>query len=591
MSGGITIVLPSDIFNDKSKGDREELLIGWAGGSEACRVLLSERGKGDGKAPFLAVYFIAEPQAHGVIKRRPTNLFELDALLAGAGVSLLDYLREKLSDWNQEPLLKKKLLLVVACPLSRGETQTIEATNLWAFVTASTVAEVGVAIGIWEKSPDGKGLGHVLTRDPDANGSNIGIDIMSPQLDLTRGSAASASGWDADTRKVVAVGVGSLGSQVVRLLAQAGFGIWTLIDEDVLLPHNTARHAMGGAWVGWPKVAAMAFEIDRLYESAEKTVAIQADVLNLQSKREGVEEALTGADTILDFAASIPVSRWLANLRSATSRRVSMFLNPRGSDLVMLAEDLERHIQLDCLEMQYYRAIANTTDLGDHFKSPEGRIRYARSCRDVTMTIPNQLPALHAAIGANAIRCAVAKPGAEISIWKSDEQTGEVKRLSVPITGTQEQKLGEWTLIVDEHVIQRLSDLRMCKLPNETGGVLIGSYDLARKTVYVVDTVPSPPDSVAWPTMYIRGSAGLADEVKRINSVTDGQLEYVGEWHSHPDGCSCLPSEDDILVFSWLTENMGDAGLPALMAIAGQHRKVAWFLGQILRAGGWESSL
>jgi len=34
--------------------------------------------------------------------------------------------------------------------------------------------------------------------------------------------------------------------------------------------------------------------------------------------------------------------------------------------------------------------------------------------------------------------------------------------------------------------------------------------------VYVADTVPSPPDSKEWPTLYIRGCVGLEKEVRRI---------------------------------------------------------------------------
>ena len=40
------------------------------------------------------------------------------------------------------------------------------------------------------------------------------------------------------------------------------------------------------------------------------------------------------------------------------------------------------------------------------------------------------------------------------------------------------------------------------------GGVLIGVYDLQRQVVYVVDTIPSPPDSAEWPTLYIGGCEG-----------------------------------------------------------------------------------
>jgi len=96
-----------------------------------------------------------------------------------------------------------------------------------------------------------------------------------------------------------------------------------------------------------------------------------------------------------------------------------------------------------------------------------------------------------------------------------------------------------------------------------------------------VDTIPSPPDSEEWPTLYIRGCKGLEHQVKSIHKRTDGMLHYIGEWHSHPDQCSTLPSDDDMQVFAWLTERMNADGFPALMMIAGQGGAVNCFLGKI----------
>ena len=56
------------------------------------------------------------------------------------------------------------------------------------------------------------------------------------------------------------------------------------------------------------------------------------------------------------------------------------------------------------------------------------------------------------------------------------------------------QEIFGWTLVLDQQMIRRLAKLREAKLPNETGGVLIGVYDLHRQIVYVVGTIPSPPD-------------------------------------------------------------------------------------------------
>jgi integrative and conjugative element protein (TIGR02256 family) len=160
-----------------------------------------------------------------------------------------------------------------------------------------------------------------------------------------------------------------------------------------------------------------------------------------------------------------------------------------------------------------------------------------------------------------------------------------VSLLTVPVYPVRRTVLGNWTLVVDEWLVTRLKELRADRLPNETGGVLLGMYDLTRRVVYVVDTIPSPPDSKEWPTLYIRGSKGLSARVTEVTQKTAGQLEYVGEWHSHPDRCSCDPSMDDLTVFTWLTDHMAVAGLPALMAIVGQGDSSRWFLGEMLRAG------
>lgn len=142
------------------------------------------------------------------------------------------------------------------------------------------------------------------------------------------------------------------------------------------------------------------------------------------------------------------------------------------------------------------------------------------------------------------------------------------------------RQFGGWKLCYDPVLLETIQDLRAAKLPNETGGVLIGAFDYHRKVVYVVDTVPSPPDSQEWPTLYIRGSKGLQAQVESISQTTKGMLQYVGEWHSHPDGFTCRPSSDDKKVFSWLTTWIALDGAPALMAIAGQN-EFAWFLGLI----------
>ena len=69
--------------------------------------------------------------------------------------------------------------------------------------------------------------------------------------------------------------------------------------------------------------------------------------------------------------------------------------------------------------------------------------------------------------------------GPSIRIWQADPETLAVSHTEVLATAVKRERLGDWTLLLDDHVLARLTELRAAKLPNETGGVLIGAYDLA----------------------------------------------------------------------------------------------------------------
>lgn len=99
--------------------------------------------------------------------------------------------------------------------------------------------------------------------------------------------------------------------------------------------------------------------------------------------------------------------------------------------------------------------------------------------------------------------------------------------------------------------------------------MLLGDVDSRRRVVWIGLALPSPPDSVEWPDMYIRGAEGLRADVDRLHALSGGQLSYVGEWHSHPSGAAVAPSDTDRAAFAILREVMRAEGLPTVMMIQG----------------------
>lgn len=585
---GYCLVIPwSAVGRGKEAGRRLDVVLIPSGEKSGTLIAAparpNERPK---KYQFVASLFFAGPRQHGVIRRAPKTLEELCNFVRSEELDLLAELRKRVVEWKDDGCLDASLIIVVAFPLLRGAISSVEVTDTWAFITTESVFEVGKRIGVWEKA-DGK-IGAFISPIDSIRGGDVRIDLVRPQFSLSREAAARASSVEAISAKVVAIGVGAIGSQAVLNLVRGGFGNWTLIDDDKLLPHNLARHALPPDAVGWPKAVALASMISSFFDDEAPAIAIAANVLRPGEDKEMIETAFTESELILDFSASVPVARYLARDVVSDARRLSLFLNPKGTDLVCLREGAERTIPLDGMEAQYYRAVIRMPEMNGHLAANESRTRYARTCRDVTFAIPTHTASLLSAIAAQAVRDSYGSKESAIRIWRSQALTCGVSIVDVPLFKSHRTVIGGWTVVIDQWVMDHLQELREERLPNETGGVLIGMYDVSRKTIYVVDTIHSPPDSNEKPTLYIRGCEGLEQRVLAISTETAGELEYIGEWHSHPDGCSCEPSTDDLELFANITVRMTAAGYPAFMAIIGEQHQSAWFLGLMGSDCGWK---
>lgn len=544
---------------------------------------------------FVAAVVGVAPQPHGAIQRAPRTVEELHHLLARNGGDLLGALRISLREWERsEVALDQRVVLVILVPRLREADSAAESIEALAFLTDQTVRELGVAIGVWQLTATGPGA--FITADPTRNGAAAQVELLDPIFTLTRGDAARYNGRGAPTEdRLTAIGGGSLGSYVVLNALRAAFGRWALIDEDLLLPHNSARHALPSEAVGLPKASSLAALGNDLTDGDRAIDGLVADVLNPGETAADVSAALWRADAIVDLSASITVARVLARTlppgpaalgRELGPRRISIFLNPAGTDVTVLAEDCDRSVRLDSLEMQYYRALLHEPALQGALRGSPLRVRYGRSCRDVSVELPQALVALHGGIAARALERIVASPDAQIRVWRVDDATLGVTATSLRPMRTHLMALtGGWAVVTDECLLQQLVDLRARALPNETGGVLVGTFDIAARVAYVVDTIPSPSDSTEQPSHYVRGSAGLDEAIRAIENDTAGQLHYVGEWHAHPEGRPCLPSDDDAKLFSWLAKRVMTDGFPPLMLIVGDDGLVVPYLGELARDG------
>lgn len=107
------------------------------------------------------------------------------------------------------------------------------------------------------------------------------------------------------------VGVGALGSMTLQNLVRKGFGIWSLIDDDLMMPHNGARHALPALAAGAPKVTGMKQMIETIYEEAVVKTAGRINVLRPGMGEAHLATILSEADVIFDCSADVAAAMCL----------------------------------------------------------------------------------------------------------------------------------------------------------------------------------------------------------------------------------------------------------------------------------------
>jgi integrative and conjugative element protein (TIGR02256 family) len=577
-----SLVLPPEIFSGGVDAP-ERLSVYCYDRDLQLNVYVATHGEGAPGAKigeFVATVLVAPPSTQRAIRFAPHNLLELDTASQATGLDLVGEVRKRLLDWQlNAQLLGSRLVLVVAYPKIRGAASSVEASDIWAFGMVEPVSRLGELLGLWQTIGPGVVGGLVGVAFEKKRARDVALRPLNPYFKLSRAMAASANGTVADARRILAIGVGALGSQIVGSLIRSGYGQWRFVDQDTFFPHNAARHELPHAMVGRAKARAMTEWANSILAERVAEEEVVADVLQPGAHAEALAAAFRGADVVADFSASQEAARYLARDIQCDARRVSAFLNPTGTDVVVLAEDSLRKIPIDAVEMQYYRMLLNQSGLENHFREPAGRIRTARSCRDLSTVLSGDLVSHHAAVASRGIRTALEEDTASIAVWTTDAEFN-TRVFREKVVSVAEREVGAWRLVTDDSFLSTVRGERRRKLPLETGGVLLGSWDLVRGIVYVVASISAPEDSEEWPTSYIRGSRGLEAAVRRATMRTGSQLQYIGEWHSHPDGHTAEPSEDDRKLFAWLQDYTRQDGYSPVMLIVGE-LELCWFVGHV----------
>ncbi|MCR4470398.1 ThiF family adenylyltransferase [Burkholderia sp. SCN-KJ] len=522
------------------------------------------------------------PIVHHAISDYPHTLGEFEDQLVERGSSLIGELNRMIEVGTPSEGLELKpgglgTVIVVRMPVVAAADVEPARVDLQGFLVKASIAQLGIACGVLIDGKDGRAYIDSMARlAPVVDGAEVvkdgwrafAVEPLDVRIAPTKADARAISGVKNEGAEFdgLIAGVGALGSAMADMWSRAGWGKWTVVDDDVLKAHNVARHQARYDQVGRSKAIAVAELMQRnFFPGVDVTTGIHAKVADAAP---AVKEAIKSAALLVDATTSFNAPRDLSS-SDEVPRSASTFLTPSGFGSVLLLEDDQRSVRLSSLEPQYYRAVLESDWGAQHLAGHYGQLWVGGGCRDISAVISAELINLHAATLARQLRLSAGFPEARMSVWTLDDSTSSLLATDIPVARPLFGESGGWRVVWDDELLAKLRTMRGRRLPNETGGVLLGYWDLPLNTCFLVDALPAPLDSVEERTGFIRGTAGLQEALDECRRRTARIVDYVGEWHSHPDFVSSRPSTEDYALLDHMATVMANDGLPSVMLIVG----------------------
>lgn len=539
-------------------------------------------GRPEDLEPISLVAYKVAPEDLQRLNFAPDNLGSLAAMLEARGIDLFADLRQRFKGWlrQTEPpawRINGRFAIIVEMPIIAPDGAAQNGTDLRAFLTTQPVGGIAVPLGVAEPASQdlGSKVGYVsrlVTGESDDDAVRA-LSVQSAEIhyEFDRTLATRLCGrTEPDTRNVVLVGAGAVGSHLAECLGREGRFRCTIIDDDRVLPHNLARHIARGDNVTARKAALVASALNAVISSEQPIASfIAANVMTDGEERARIDEVLSAADIIIDATASLVAGRYLSD-HPSPARRVSAFFNPAGTDGVLLAEPSDRSLALRDLEAQYYALASRDERLSDHLTPSGDGFAYTGACRAITNLMPESNVMTLSGLLAGALGKAVDGEDAVLKVW-SMKENGALELVEVDPPAVTCFRAGDWRITIDRHLTERILAMRSESLPDETGGVLTGLVDIPEKLIHLADAALAPADSQRSPGQFVRGTNGVRNYLDDVFTRTRGQVRYVGEWHSHPPSSAARPSATDLAQIDWLSTLFEIDTLPALMLIAGEN--------------------
>lgn len=358
-------------------------------------------------------------------------------------------------------------------------------------------------------------------------------------------------------RSWVLLGAGSLGSKIGLHLARAGQAPSLIIDQNLISPHNMARHALIPPTDKELYGAKSDLLRDVIRSFSQNASSISDDIKTLVRNKKSVRKVWPKHSwAVVNTTASLSVREALSGMpTSALSIRViEAELFSRGQVGLIATEGPARNPNIGDLHAEFYMlAVADESLQAKVFGLSGNQLQRAvigEGCGSQTMLMSDGRLSIFAAGMSEYLlkRQCDGLPTDKGELIVGTLEPSELGvcwgRYGVPKLVTVPTDNGSgWQVRIHERAVKKIQE-DVERWPQvETGGALVGRLSETNRTFNVVDVVVAPEDSVRSSGEFVLGTKGLITTLKKYTDLTEGALYCLGTWHSHL--VSCGPSSLD----------------------------------------------
>ncbi|MDD4211620.1 MAG: ThiF family adenylyltransferase [Clostridia bacterium] len=319
--------------------------------------------------------------------------------------------------------------------------------------------------------------------------------------------------------KIVIIGIGAIGSELAEILVRGGIKDLYILDDDIVEHGNICRSNYEFVDVGKNKIITLSQKL----ATTSPYINIQCfkkkiySEINYNSKKE-INDFLNKADIIFDCTASNELLHCLSML-DVKKPIISFGITNEARDMICVTNSKDnlfeqRKFFLKQLEHDtenlYYEGIGCYT--------PTFRANFA----DINSLLNLAIKHIDKSFSKNETADSFVLSHTDNGIEKDNIITFIQKELG-------------FTISISQHCLDEIEHYSYMYYPLEFGGYLLGGYSRDMKRIYLTNILKAE-NIINGRTFFqpINNSA-VHKKIKKIFAKTQGLINYIGEWHTHPE--------------------------------------------------------